>query len=143
MKNEEKECIQLVERRRQDIIKFKHSGGFKNSDTLLKKVKQRSYIDILKKYGQAGVDALAAATPKNTGKTATLWNYEIVENRSGYSIYWTNSHENHGVNIALILQYGHGTGTGGYVKGIDYINPAIRPIFEKIANAAWKEVTVQ
>lgn len=143
MRSEEKECVRLVERRRQNIIKFKHSGTFKNSDTLFKKVKQRSYIDALEKYGQAGVDALSAATPNNTGTTAASWNYEIVENRRGYSIYWTNSHENRGVNIALILQYGHGTGTGGYVKGIDYINPAIRPIFEKLANAAWKEVTVQ
>lgn len=125
------------------MIQFKHSGDFKHTETLFKNVSKRSYISILKKYGQAGVDALAAATPKNTGETAASWSYEIVENRGGYSIYWSNSHENQGVNIALILQYGHGTGTGGYVKGIDYINPAIRPIFDEIANAAWKEVTAQ
>lgn len=125
------------------MIRFKHSGNFKHTETLFRNVNRRSYISILKKYGQAGVDALAAATPKATGETAASWSYEIVENRGGYSIYWSNSHENQGVNIALILQYGHGTGTGGYVKGIDYINPAIRPIFDEIANAAWKEVTAR
>ena len=102
---------------------------------------KRSYIDVLRKYGQAGVEALAAATPKDTGETAASWSYEIVQTRNGYSIFWNNSNVNRGVNIALILQYGHGTGTGGYVRGIDYINPAIRPVFDEIANAAWKEVT--
>ncbi len=80
-------------------------------------------------------------TPAETGKTAASWGYEIVQTRNGYSIFWTNSNINNGVNIALILQYGHGTGTGGYVQGIDYVNPAIRPIFESMANEAWKEVT--
>lgn len=122
------------------MIRFKHNGNFDHVETMFKRVNKRSYIQTLKKYGQAGVEALSVATPISSGETAASWNYEIVENRGGYSIYWTNSHENQGVNIAVILQYGHGTGTGGYVKGIDYINPAIRPIFNEIANAAWKEV---
>lgn len=125
------------------MIQFKHSGDFKHAEALFKNVAKRRAQSILAKYGQAGVDALAAATPSRTGETAALWSYEIVETRSGYSIYWSNSHVNRGVNIALILQYGHGTGTGGYVRGIDYINPAIRPIFDEIANAAWKEVTAR
>lgn len=125
------------------MIRFKHSGDFKHTEAFFKNATRQSPESILQKYGQAGVDALAAATPKDTGATAASWSYEIVATRSGYSIYWSNSNENRGVNIALILQYGHGTGTGGYVKGIDYINPAIRPIFDEIANAAWKEVTAR
>lgn len=125
------------------MIRFKHSGDFKHTEAFFKNATRQSPESILQKYGQAGVDALAAATPKDTGATAASWSYEIVATRSGYSIYWSNSNENRGVNIALILQYGHGTGTGGYVKGVDYINPAIRPIFDEIANAAWKEVTVR
>lgn len=125
------------------MIRFKHSGDFKHTEAFFKNVTRQSPESILQKYGQAGVDALAAATPKDTGATAASWSYEIVATRSGYSIYWSNSNENRGVNIALILQYGHGTGTGGYVKGVDYINPAIRPIFDEIANAAWKEVTAR
>ena len=123
------------------MIRFKHRGDFHNTETFFNRILKRSYIDILRKYGQAGVEALAAATPKDTGETAASWSYEIVQTRNGYSIFWTNSNVNQGVNIALILQYGHGTGTGGYVRGIDYINPAIRPVFDEIANAAWKEVT--
>ena len=96
--------------------------------------------EILETYGRAGVTALASATPVDSGETAAAWGYEIVQTSGGYSIFWTNSHINKGVNIAVILQYGHGTGTGGYVKGIDYINPALRPVFEQLADAAWREV---
>lgn len=88
-----------------------------------------------------GVAALALATPRDTGATATSWDYEIKRSNGQISIYWTNDNVNKGVNIAVILQYGHGTRNGGYVMGRDYINPAIRPIFDKIAEAAWKEVT--
>lgn len=122
------------------MIRFKHKGDFKHTERLFKKAAERSYLNILKKYGQAGVDALSSATPKDSGETAAAWSYEITKTAGGYSIFWTNSNINKGVNIALILQYGHGTGTGGYVKGIDYINPAIRPIFGQIADEAWKEV---
>lgn len=123
------------------MIRFKHKGDFKNTERFFRKASERSYLDILKKYAKAGVDALASATPKRSGETSAAWGYEIVQSNSGYSIYWTNTNVNNGVNIAVILQYGHGTGTGGYVEGIDYINPAIRPIFDQIAEEAWKEVT--
>lgn len=123
------------------LIRFKHSGDFKNMERFFKKATETSYLHILEAYGQAGVEALASMTPTETGKTAASWGYEVVPTRKGHSIYWTNSNVHDGVNIALILQYGHGTGTGGYVQGIDYINPAIRPIFESMANEAWKEVT--
>lgn len=123
------------------MIRFKHFGDFKNTESFFHRAKERSYLNVLDKYGKAGVEALASMTPSETGKTAASWNYEIVTKANGYSIYWTNSNVNNGVNIALILQYGHGTGTGGYVQGIDYVNPAIRPIFESMANEAWKEVT--
>lgn len=122
------------------MIRFKHKGDFKHTERFFKKAAERSYLNILKKYGQAGVEALASATPKDSGETAAAWSYEITQTDGGYAIYWTNSNINKGVNIAVILQYGHGTGTGGYVKGIDYINPAIRPIFGQIADEAWKEV---
>lgn len=96
---------------------------------------------ILNRYGAEGVSALRAATPIDTGNTASQWGYEIEKKGDGWSIHWTNDHINQGVNIAVILQYGHGTGTGGYVSGYDYINPSLRPIFDQIANEAWKEVT--
>lgn len=123
------------------MIRFKQKGEFKRTERFFKKAAERSYLNTLKKYGQAGVEALASATPKESGETAAAWDYEIVRTDGGFSIYWTNSNINKGVNIAVILQYGHGTGTGGYVRGIDYINPAIRPIFNQIADEAWKEVT--
>lgn len=95
----------------------------------------------LEKYAQEGVAALSSATPVDSGLTAASWDYEIVKKKGAISIYWTNSNINAGVPIAVILQYGHGTNNGGYVQGRDYINPAIRPIFDKIAENAWKEVT--
>ena len=87
------------------------------------------------------MSALAAATPLESGKTASSWTYEIQNGASGSRITFSNTHINNGVNIAIILQYGHGTGTGGWVEGRDYINPAIRPVFDNIADAVWKEVT--
>lgn len=123
------------------MIRFKHTGSFKGTEGFLAKAMKAGYLRALEKYGRAGVEALASATPTKTGKTASSWGYEIVRKKNGYAIYWTNSNMHDGVNIALILQYGHGTGTGGYVQGIDYVNPAIRPIFESMANEAWKEVT--
>ena len=95
----------------------------------------------LEKYAREGVTALASATPVDSGTTAASWGYEIQKRHGKVSIYWTNSNINNGVPIAVILQYGHGTNNGGYVQGRDYINPAIRPIFDKIADNAWKEVT--
>lgn len=94
----------------------------------------------LDKFGQKGVAALQAATPKDTGKTADSWTYDIVQSGDRVSIVWSNTNVNDGVNIAVILQYGHGTGNGGYVEGIDYINPAMRSIFQNIADEAWREM---
>lgn len=122
------------------MITIKHKGDFKKTDNFLAKILKRDYISVLNKYGQQGVAALSAATPVDTGLTASSWSYEIVEDSSGIKIYWKNSNIVKGVSIAVILQYGHGTGTGGYVEGTDYINPALKPVFEKIADAAWKEV---
>ena len=123
------------------MIRVKHKGNFNNTERFFRNAKEFSVEDILNFYGQVGVSALSGMTPKETGLTAASWSYEIEFNGDSASIYWTNTNENEGENIAVILQYGHGTGTGGYVIGKDYINPAIGPIFDQIADAAWKEVT--
>ena len=122
------------------MITFTHKGDFKNAEKFLKSAKDRSYISILNQLGQKGVNALANATPVNTGKTASSWSYSIEESNGGIAIVWSNSNVNKGLNIAVLLQYGHGTRNGGYVQGRDYINPAIQPIFDEIADRAWKEV---
>lgn len=96
--------------------------------------------DILSKYGKIGVNALLQATPKDSGVTSQSWNYRIEVNNNNASIVWYNTNVVKGVNIAVILQYGHGTRNGGWVEGTDYINPAMKPIFDKIANQVWKEV---
>lgn len=123
------------------MIRITQKGDFSKTEKFLKKAKNLNVTSILERYAQAGVSALSSATPIESGKTANSWSYEIRSNGNSHTIYWTNSNINDGVNIALILQYGHGTGTGGYVQGRDYINPAIRPIFDRIADEAWKEVT--
>lgn len=122
------------------VVTFKHRGNFNNTEKFLNFVKSARYLNALDKYGRIGVDALASATPKDTGKTADSWDYEIVRTDTSTTISWLNTNENKGVPIAIILQYGHGTGTGGYVQGRDYINPAIQPVFDKIAEKAWSEV---
>lgn len=123
------------------MITIKHHGKFEKTDRFFKHMFKFEIMNILKKYGEQGVAALRDATPKDSGETADSWGYEINKDGRGYVITWTNSNENKGVNIAIILQYGHGTGTGGYVEGRDYINPATKPIFDAIAEEAWKEVT--
>lgn len=123
------------------MIRIKHSGSFKNTERFLSKAKKLNLQSVLSRYAADGVQALAAATPVDSGRTANSWGYEIKITGSRYSVEWTNSNINDGVSVALILQFGHGTGTGGYVQGRDYINPAIRPIFDKMADAAWREVT--
>ena len=122
------------------LIEFKQKGDFKNTKRYLSHLKNLNLRATLEKYGQAGVNALSAATPVDTGKTASSWYYEIKGTKGSYSIEWHNSNVNNGVNIAVILQYGHGTGTGGWVEGRDYINPALRPIFDQLAKDAWEEV---
>lgn len=123
------------------MIRFKQRGNFNNIDRFLAKMKRGDLFKSLEKYGRIGVSALSASTPVRSGKTASSWDYEVRITRSSASINWTNSNINDGVNIAVIIQYGHGTGTGGYVQGIDYINPAMQPTFQQIADAVWKEVT--
>ena len=104
-------------------------------------MQRREMFNRLDSLAKEGVNALSAMTPKDSGQTASSWGYLISSSRSSWTISWTNTSVNQGVNIAVILQYGHGTGTGGYVQGIDYINPAIRPIFDRIADDVWKAVT--
>lgn len=123
------------------MITFTERGSFKNTERYLRRLKQAQLLAVLDKYGSIGVNALSNATPVESGETAAAWTYTIEQRPGYYSIRWHNSHEHQGVPIAVLLQYGHGTGTGGYVQGRDYINPAVRPIFEQMANEAWKEVT--
>lgn len=115
-------------------------GDFKKTNSFLKRIMKLDFSSLLKKYAEEGVEALFNATPIKTGKTAASWDYEIVKGRDTVSIFWTNSNLENDVPIAVILDYGHGTANGGYVQGRHYISPAIQPIFDKIANAAWKEV---
>ena len=122
------------------LIRLTSKGDFSNTFRFLKKMDNFQITKILDKYGKMGVNALANATPLDSGKTAESWGYEISVKKEGATIHWTNTNQNNGVYIAVILQYGHGTGTGGYVQGIDYINPAIRPVFDKIVEEAWMEV---
>lgn len=122
------------------MITFSSQGDFSRTFKFLNKMKTFRIENILKKYAEQGVSALQAATPKDSGLTASSWSYSIEAGRESATIYWSNSNVNKGVNIAVILQYGHGTGTGGYVQGRDYINPAMRPVFDKIAEEAWREV---
>lgn len=122
------------------VINFKISGDLKKTDGFLHRIVQRHYREKLNHYGFLGVQALQAATPKDTGKTAESWSYEIAQEGDRLGLYWKNDNRNDGVLIAILLQYGHGTGTGGWVEGLDYINPALRPIFQKMATDIWKEV---
>lgn len=124
------------------MISVRQEGNFNNTEKMLRNIMGRNYMKVLQQCGQEGVRALSAATPKDTGLTAASWSYKIEESDGGINIVWENSHIEGGyANIALLLQYGHGTRTGGYVRGRDYINPAIRPVFDNIATKAWKEVT--
>ena len=123
------------------MISFRHKGDFSKLTSFLEKSKGVIKLSNLDKFGREGVAALASATPVDSGKTANSWYYEI-ENRNGSAtITFYNSNIQNGVPIAILLQYGHGTRNGGWVQGRDYINPTIQPIFDKIANSAWKEVT--
>lgn len=122
------------------MIKVFNKGSFSLIEAFLKRMEQREYLKVLDKYGQLGVEALAAATPVDTGETASQWTYEVSLSGGDIGIFWSNNNVNQGVNIAIILQYGHGTGTGGWVEGRDYINPALAPIFDKILEDVWEEV---
>lgn len=131
----------LIQRGKTLKISFSSKGDFSKTVKYLNKAKKASQTIDLDQYGKAGVSALSAATPYDTGTTASSWYYEIDRGSSETSIVFYNSNVNKGVNIAIILQYGHGTRNGGWVQGRDYINPAIQPVFDQLAEAAWKEVT--
>lgn len=123
------------------MITFRQKGDFSKLTRYLERAKESVRLGVLDKYGREGVAALSSATPVGSGLTASSWSYEIEHTKESASITFYNSNVNKGAPIAIILQYGHGTGTGGWVNGIDYINPAIQPVFNKIADEAWKEVT--
>lgn len=123
------------------MIGIRVRGNFSKTENYFKKLSTAMRFKMLDHYGQEGVAALAAATPVDSGTTAASWSYKIKHTDSMAQITFHNSNINKGVPIAIILQYGHGTGTGGWVEGRDYINPAIQPIFDKIAKQAWEEVT--
>ena len=123
------------------MIGFRQKGDFSKTTSYLQKLKNSKIIRILERYGQEGVAALSSATPVDSGLTANSWYSKVEVSPTSAKLMFCNSHINKGVNIAVILQYGHATGTGGWVEGRDYINPAIRPIFDKIVEQAWGEVT--
>lgn len=123
------------------MIRFRQKGDFSKLTRFLEKAKEVVHLGDLDQFGRAGVAALASATPVDSGETARSWHYEISNKKGSVTISFHNSNIQNGVPIAIILQYGHGTGTGGWVEGRDYITPAIQPIFDQIAAEAWKEVT--
>jgi hypothetical protein len=122
-------------------IEVQSKGSFDNTEAWLQRAKKGAQFSVLDSYGQMGVRALRSATPKETGETASSWSYKVTIKPGQARISWYNDSENDGANIAVLIQYGHGTGTGGYVEGIDYINPAMRPIFDEIVERVVKEVS--
>lgn len=123
------------------MITIESQGEWKLTRNWFDRMTKLDLALIMNQFGKEGVSALAAATPSRSGLTAKSWNYEVTRKGNNWKITWTNSNINKGANIAVLIQYGHGTRNGGYVVGRDYINPAIRPVFDKIAQKAWKEVT--
>ena len=123
------------------MIRFRQKGDFRKATRYFERLREIVHLGTLDKYGREGVAALASATPVESGKTASSWYYEITNNGQTAKISFYNSNVNKGVPIAIIIQYGHGTRNGGWVEGRDYINPAIQPIFDRIAEAIWREVT--
>ena len=122
------------------LINFNHKGNFNKTERFFNRILRQDYLNILEKYGEMGVDALRDATPHDSGKTAESWDFGIEKEKGIVTLYWTNSNENKGVNIAILLIYGHALPNGAYVQGVDFVSPALRPIFQKIANESWKEV---
>ena len=124
------------------MIELQHKGDFSKTEKWLQNFSlgRNILISKLEKYGRLGVQALSAATPRDTGKTADSWSYEVEVSDTEMKVIWTNTNIVNGINIALILQYGHATRNGGYVEGIDYINPALRSVFSSLADEAWEAV---
>lgn len=123
------------------MITFESSGSFNNTESFLRQLARQDIKSVLDAFGQAGVQALIEGTPRDSGIAAESWGYEVYETKTGCGITWTNSDIENGFPVAIMLQYGYGTGTGGYVQGQDYINPAMQPIFDRIAEKVWKAVT--
>lgn len=123
------------------MLRIASSGSFSKTTGFLNRLKQGDIYKDLNRYGRMGADALSKATPRDTGLTANSWTYDITRTATKTIISWNNTNANNGTKVAILLQYGHGTGTGGYVAGTDYINPALRPIFDQIAEDVWKKVT--
>lgn len=123
------------------MITIESEGEWKMTRNWFDRMTKLDLALIMNQFGKEGVSALAASTPSRSGLTSKSWNYEVTRKGNNWKITWTNSNVNKGANIAVLIQYGHGTRNGGYVVGRDYINPAIRPVFDKIAKQAWKEVT--
>jgi len=123
------------------VITFEHKGDFRNTDRFLKRMSKFDFANVLKNVAQKGVQALSAATPVDSGLASISWGYEIKRSRGSFEIVWTNSDIENGFPVVIGIQYGHGTGTGGYVRGQDFINPVMRPIFEQILADLWTEVT--
>lgn len=122
------------------MIRLTNTGSFDKTTKFLKSMANKEHLRALSKYGQRGVDALANATPVDTGLTAASWRYEIEVKGGYYSLKWHNTNTVSGIPVVVLIQYGHGTGTGGWVEGRDFINPAIQPIFDQLANEVWEEV---
>lgn len=123
------------------MISFESRGSFVRTEEFLRRMTTGEIYRALEKYGAQGVAALSAATPRDTGTAAGAWTYEVGRKGRHWEIAWYNTNKENGFPVAIMIQYGHGTGTGGYVQGEDYINPAIKPIFDEILNSVWKEVT--
>jgi len=123
------------------MIDVKSTGSFDKTESYLKQMSTKSLFSDLQNYGRMGVNALAQSTPKDSGKTAKSWDYRIIEKPGKVVIEWFNTNVNNGENIAILIQYGHATGNGGYIQSKDYINPAMRPVFENITANIWKKVT--
>ena len=123
------------------MVNITMKGDFKKTNSFFDKALGLFGLSIFDKYGKRGVEALRSSTPVDSGKTSDSWYYEVTGQNNRVVIYWNNSNINDGVNVAMILQYGHGTQNGHFVKGIDYINPALKNVFEELANEAWKELT--
>lgn len=123
------------------MIRVTSSGSFKKTLTFLDRLKNGDIYKDLDRYGRWGVAALSAATPQETGKTAASWTYRVQRSRNGVTISWDNTNGRGKTKVAVLIQHGHGTGTGGYVSGRDYINPALRPVFDQIAQDVWRKVT--
>ena len=122
------------------MISVTHNGSFKNIESFFKKAPKVDIRSILEKYAKRGVDALSANTPQGTGLTANSWGYDIHQSNGDYTIIWTNTNVVSGIPVAILLQYGHATKNGGFVQGVDFINPALKPLFDDLAKDLWEEV---